>query len=122
MRVIGWRRRKHDFQLTRAGLHFSPQARRQSSVDDQLALESGGQAIALGQTGRQAGVVRAVPVIDVAVAILVVAVTVAMSVALAMAVTMAMTFVAILVVSAVVIIATVFIVTVAVALGDSDSG
>ena len=105
----------------RAGLHFFPQARRQSSVDDQLALKSGGQAVALGKTGRQAGVVRAVPVMDFAVVILVVTLTVAMSVALSMAVTMAMTLIAILVVSAVVVvIAIVFIVAVAVALCDSD--
>ena len=34
VRIIrGWRR-KHDFQFMRAGLHFLPQARWQSSVDD----------------------------------------------------------------------------------------
>jgi hypothetical protein len=36
--VVWRRRRKHRFQLMRAWLHLLLQARRQSSIDDQLAL------------------------------------------------------------------------------------
>jgi len=36
--VVWRRRRKHRFQLARAGLHLLLQARRQSSIHDQLAL------------------------------------------------------------------------------------
>ena len=39
---------QHDFEFAWAGLHFFLQAWRQGSVHDQLTLESGRQAVALG--------------------------------------------------------------------------
>ena len=48
MHVIRRRRRKHHFNFARTGLHSAAQAGRQSSVDDQLALQAGRQVIAFG--------------------------------------------------------------------------
>jgi hypothetical protein len=111
-------RRQHYFQLTRTRLHPAAEAWRQSTVHNQLALESGRKTIALGQTARKTGVVGAVPIMEVAVAIFVVAAAVTIAVfAGFMAMTVTMTFIAILPAVAVVI-PIVFVVTVAVALGD----
>ena len=45
---VRWWRWKHHFEFARAGLHSAAQAGRQSSIDDQLALQTGWQIIALG--------------------------------------------------------------------------
>lgn len=107
------RRRKHNLQLLRARLHSAAKSRRQSSIDDQLTLESRRQAIPLGQAARQMRIVGAIPIVNIPVAISVVAAPVTIAV-FAGFMPMTVTFMAIL--PAVAIIPIVFIVAVAMAL------
>ena len=65
--VIGGRGRKHDFQLSRAGLHSALKTGRQSSANDQLALQAGRQAITLGQAGGKMGIVLVIPAANFAI-------------------------------------------------------
>lgn len=111
--VIRRRGRKHNFQFTRARFHLSAQAGRQSSIHDQLPLEPGRQTIPLGQAGRQIRVVRAIPIVNIAVAIPVVAPPVSIAVFTSF-MPMTVTFLAIL--PAIATIPIVFVVAVAMAL------
>ena len=53
VRVIGRGRRKHSFQVGRAGLNPLLKPRRQRSTDHQLALQPGRKTITLGQARRE---------------------------------------------------------------------
>jgi hypothetical protein len=107
VRVIRRRRREHHFEFPRAGLHFLLKARRQSSTNHQLALQSGRKTIAFGQAGWEMGVVSAIPVVDVAIMIGINLVAVTLVVAFAMTI------------AVVVVIAIVFVVAVTLSYGDS---
>ena len=111
--VVWRRRRKHCFQLARARLHLFLQARRQSSIHDQLALESGRETIAFGQARGQMIVVTAVPVADISVmggiAVMTMPVTVSMPMSLVT-----------IVVGAVIVVTIMLVVAVAIALGYGD--
>jgi hypothetical protein len=120
MAVSRIRRRQHHFQFARARLHFSAQARRERAIHNQLTLESGRQAVALGKARRQMRVVRAIPVMDIVVAILVMAMTVAMTVTFTVAVPAIAVFGPVVAAAVVIVIAIVFVMTVAVALSHSD--
>jgi hypothetical protein len=109
------RRRKHDLQLLRTRLHSAAKSRRQSSIDDQLTLESRRQAIALGQAARQMRIVGAIPIVNIAVAISVVATPVTIAV-FAGLMPMTVIFMAVLPAIAIIAIPIVFVVAVAMAL------
>ena len=112
-------RRKHDLQLSWARLHSATQARRQRAVHDQLPLESGRQTIPLGQPARQMRVVRAIPIVNVVVAISVVAAPVTIAV-FAGLMPMTVIFMAILPAIAIIAVAIVFVMTVAMLLRHRD--
>jgi len=113
---IAWiRRRKHDLQLLRTRLHSAAKSSRQSSIDDQLTLESRRQAIALGQAARQMRIVGAIPIVNIAVAISVVATPVTIAV-FAGLMPMTVIFMAVLPAIAIIAIPIVFVVAVAMAL------
>jgi len=111
--VVWGRRRKHHFQLARARLHLLLQARRQSSIHNQLALQPRRQMITFRQTRRQMIVVSPVPVADVSVVVGISFMAVTMS----MPVTVCM-----IVIGAVIVVTIAFAVTVAIALGHCHGG
>ncbi len=121
MPVARIRRRKHDLQLSRARLHSATQARRQRAIHNQLPLESGRQTISLGKSARQIRVVRAIPIMNIAIAISVVAASVTIAV-FAGLMPMTVIFMAVLPAITIVAIAMVFIVAAAMLLRDGDSG
>jgi hypothetical protein len=122
MHVIrGWWR-KHDLYFARAGLHSATQTGRQSSIHDQLALQSGRQVIALGKPRRQMAVVVVIPATEVAVVIGIAEVIVAASVIFVAVGMTAPVLVVAIVTAAPIIIAVVFIVPMAVSLGYGHSG
>jgi len=94
----------------RARLHLLLQARRQSSIHDQFALESGGKVIALGQTRRQVIVVSAVPAANIPVTVGIAVVTVSVSMPMPVAMIM-------VVVVAVIVVTIVLVMAVAITLG-----
>ena len=49
--VVRGRRRKHDFELTRTGLHSPAQAGGKSAPDDQLTLQAGRQTMRFASPG-----------------------------------------------------------------------
>src|SRR5438477_1005400 len=120
MPVPGIRRRKHHFQLLRARLHLAAKARRQRTIYDQLPLQSGGQAIAPGKPRRQMRVMRAIPVVDVPVAIFVMSVTVSVPMPFAMAASL-MAFSVTVVTAPAVVVTIVFVMPVPVALSHCDA-
>jgi hypothetical protein len=67
VRVVRRRRREHDLEFPRARLHLSLQPRGQGATNYELGLQSGREAIALGEAGREVRVMSTVPVVDVAV-------------------------------------------------------
>ena len=50
-------------------MHFTLQARRQRSPHNQLALKSGRQPVALGQSWRKIVVMRTIPIVQVAIVV-----------------------------------------------------
>lgn len=119
--IVRGRRWKHDLQLARARLHLPLKPRRQSSIHDQLALESRRQTVPLGQPWRQMLVVSAVPVVDVAIMVGIVLVA-AMFVIMSVTVLVVAIVIVVPIMRTLVIIAVVFVVTVVVVLRESNRG
>jgi hypothetical protein len=115
VRIVRRRRREHDFEFPRAGLHFFLKPRRQSSTNYELALQSGRKAVALGQTGWKMRIMIAVPTAG-GIAVMIGIAVVAMTFLVAFAVT-----VAVVIVGVVIVFVFIMIMAVAVVLGHRDS-
>jgi hypothetical protein len=61
MPAIGRRRRQPPFQIIGAGLHLFAQARRKSAAHHELSFEPGRQPVPLGEPGREAVAMVAIP-------------------------------------------------------------
>jgi uncharacterized membrane protein YdbT with pleckstrin-like domain len=116
--VVRGRWRKHDFELSRAGLHSAAQAGGKSASDNQLTLQAGRQTITFRQSGRKVIVVSAVPAADVAITVGIAIVAVALIVTVAVAVIAVVSVVP----AFVIVIAIMFVVAVAITLRGGDRG
>ena len=116
MHVVWRRGREHDLQIARAGMHLAVQFNRDIAVDHDLAIEAGGQTVALGEPWGQMIVMIVIPA---ASGFTVVVIITIVPVAFVMAI--AVTVVAIIVV-AIMVVAIMFVMPVIVVLGNGDGG
>ena len=111
--IVWGRRRQSAFQFGRAGMHLVAKTDGQIAMNHDLALESGRQAVALGQAGREMVVMIVVPATH-CIAIVIGIAAAAVILFMPAAVPMVAIFV--------IVVAIVLVVTVPVILGYSDCG
>jgi len=118
MSISRCRRRKHHFQLMRAGLHSCPKLHGEISMNDELTFQTRRQAISLGQSRWQMRIVSAIPVMDVAVVIVIALMPAFVIVTIGVPVAVVAIVVSVVIVAAIVVA----VMAVIVVLGYSDCG